>query len=103
MLIAASAPLPQNSFHVATAMQNRDDLQRFGCGSIDNEIGENWEKLHVLMRKISSPVTCTWIIRKKREPAFDGSLYAICYALIGLSFDVRPYLTRSCAASGASM
>ena len=50
----------QNLSHIPSALQDRDHVQRFSVGPVDDEIGINWKELHRFVREIFAPVTDAW-------------------------------------------
>jgi hypothetical protein len=48
-------------------MQDGNYLERVGVGTIDNQVGINREKLHVIVGQISSPVTSAGISETGRQ------------------------------------
>jgi len=60
-------------------MQDRDDLQRLGVGTIDDQIGVNREKSHCFASEVFPPMSSAGIFRKENDPVPNDSLDALCH------------------------
>src|SRR5439155_14981043 len=51
-----SQTILEQLWHVATAMDNGNDLQRRYSRPVDNQVGVDWEELHPFIRQILAPM-----------------------------------------------
>src|SRR5947208_5078988 len=63
-----SQTILEQLWHVATAMDNGNDLQRRCSRPVDNQVGVDWEGLHPFIRQILAPMPSARVCPKKSDP-----------------------------------
>src|SRR5580700_10613060 len=75
-------------------LEDRDYVQRFRVGPVDNEVRINWEELHRFVRKILAPVTDAWAFGQRNDLVANSRFNTICYLRAAFLLDVAPDLDK---------
>ena len=83
-------PLVENPVNLPPTVQNRNNLQGFRLGTVDDQVRIHGEESHAHVCKIPTLVARTGVTRQKGNPLPNDGLHAIRHFHAALCLDVMP-------------